>query len=362
MTQIPNYLNQILSATNIALISHKNADTDALASAISLRRFLKDNFEIGNKKLNIDIFTDTHEFSKKDDDLIKNEVINQQTCRQYDLAISLDTANRKLLGCFDKIFRRAKDTLNIDHHATNTKYAKNNIVAPSCSSTCELLYLIFVNSLNARCSANTLSVLYSGIITDTNNLTQNIGPQTYKIIDRLIFYTNQNSIDLDKVRNHYFKSFTREQNALLARALSSLTYSNNGKIAMMKITKQDFTETNTSQSDTLGIVDHAVSTQGVEVGVIFIKQEDNTYYVSLRSKNHEINVGDIAKELGGGGHGQMAAFATKPGDSLTDIKDKIATLFSQQLYKAPTDDISNLFSETQGSGPNKNEADAENTL
>ena len=125
MTQIPNYLNQILSATNIALISHKNADTDALASAISLRRFLKDNFEIGNKKLNIDIFTDTHEFSKKDDDLIKNEVINQQTCRQYDLAISLDTANRKLLGCFDKIFRRAKDTLNIDHHATNTKYLKH---------------------------------------------------------------------------------------------------------------------------------------------------------------------------------------------------------------------------------------------
>lgn len=354
MAQVPKFLSQIVTANSIAIIVHENADTDALGSAISLKRIIKDNFETDGKDVAIDIFTETENFSKKDEQLIINEDINRQSCRRYDLAIALDTPNRERLGIFDRIFRRAKDTLNIDHHATNTYFAKNNIVATACSSTCELIYLILLQSQRAKCSPQTLSVIYSGIITDTNNLLQNLGAHTFKVVDTLISRAKAGGIDLEQVRNHYFKNNTKEQNALLSRALDSLSYTSDGKIAMMKITKQDFAETNTTQTDTLGIVDHAINTEGVEVGILFIKQEDNTYYVSLRSKCDEVNVGQIAKSMGGGGHDKVAAFQTTKDDNLTDIKAELTKLCEAQfeaLKSESTDSIFSLFNETTGTGP-----------
>ena len=352
MKSKPFYVEQFEKAKKIAIIVHQNADTDAIGSAISLKRIIKDNFDVDSDK-EIDIFTDTAEFNKKDEDLAKTESINNQKYAKYDLAVALDTASRERLGIFDKIFKKAKDTLNIDHHATNNKYAKNNIVAPSCSSTCELLYLMFIKGKKYKYSPKTLSVLYSGIITDTDNLTQNLGRSTFRIIDEILQEASQNDIDLNIVRNHYFKNNTPEKNALLSRALDSLTYSDNGKIAMMKITKQDFAETGTTQADTLGIVDHAINTEGVEVGIIFIKQENNTYYVSLRSKSDSINVGEIARNMGGGGHDKVAAFCTTEDDSLTDIKAKLTTLCNEQFAREDKDedDISSLFSEVEGEGP-----------
>ena len=358
----PLYIRQMKDAKKIAIIVHQNADTDALGSAISLRRIIKDNFDDQSESekdgKEIDIFTDTEEFNKKDEDLIKNESINEQRFKRYDLAIALDTPNRARLGKYDKIFKKANDTLNIDHHATNVRFAKNNIVASNCSSVCELLYFMFCVKKKFEYSPKTLTVLYCGIITDTDNLTQNLGKNTFGIVDMIVKETSQNGIDINVVRDHYFKNNTQERNALLSRALDSLTYTCGGKIAMMKITKQDFSDTNTTQADTLGIVDHAINTEGVKIGIIFIKQEDNTYYVSLRSKSDNINVGMIAKEMGGGGHDKVAAFCTKEEDNLTDIKTKLLSLCGEQLSKhdATNEDISDMFSETEGEGP-ENEQD-----
>ena len=115
---------------------------------------------------------------------------------------------------------------------------------------------------------------------------------------------------------------------------------------MMKIMKSDFANTNTTQDDTLGIVDYACKLSGVEIGVLFIKQDDNTYYVSMRSKN-EIDVGEIAKNMGGGGHKNVAAFQTKEDDNLTDIKTKLIALCKTELEKQidNIESIESLFAE-----------------
>ena len=337
-------IEQIESAKKIAIITHQNADTDALASSIALKRIIKDNFD---EKTCIDLFTETNEFSKNDEELVKNEKMNQRSFKKYDLVIVLDISSRQRLGIYDEIFKKSKDSLNIDHHATNNNFCKNNIVVKNCSSTCELLYLIFIKSQLLKCSPQTLAVLYSGIITDTANLTQNLGPRTFNVVDEITKLAKQNGIDIEKVRNHYFKNNTKESNQLLSRALESLIYSDNGKIAMMKITKQDFSETGTTQADTLGIVDYAINTEGVEIGIIFIKQDDNTYYVSLRSKNDFVDVGEIAKQMGGGGHKRVAAFQTTKDDNLTDVKARLTSLCNEQLSKTDktNEDLSLIFSE-----------------
>ena len=339
-------LLQIQQAKKIAIITHYNPDADAIGSMIALKRLIKKNFETQKRPLFVDIFTQVEKLDDKYQPLTYGENLNIQHFKRYDLAIAVDCSDINRLGKFKKIFSKAKCTINIDHHETNTKFAKNNIVAKNCSSSAEILYLLYCKVFKLNFSADICSLLYSGIITDTNNLTQNISNNTLKVVSELTEKCRQDSYNLEAIRNHFFKSNTKEQLTLLSRALESITFAESGKIAMMKLVKNDFTQTNTTQDDTLGIVDYSCTIQGVEIGIIFIKQEDNTYYVSLRSKK-EVDVGKIAHSMGGGGHKNVAAFKTKEDDNLTDIKTKLISLCKTELEKQEenTENIEDLFAE-----------------
>lgn len=346
MDSARNSLEQIANASKIAIITHANPDADAIGSMISLKRIIKKNYENENNPIHIDLFAQTEVVDEKYQPLLFNETLNQQNFDAYDLAICVDCADLSRLGQYENIFSNATDNLNIDHHQTNTKFAQNNIVIKRCSSTCELIYILYCTIFKLKHSADICSLIYAGIITDTNNLTQNLSNSTLKVVFELNEKCRQENMNLDTVRDHFFKNNTKEQFTLLSRALTSLSFAENGKIAMMKIIKQDFADTNTTQDDTIGIVDYACKLQGVEIGAIFIKQEDNTYYVSLRSKN-EIDVGEIAKQMGGGGHQNVAAFCTNTDDNLTDIKAKLISLCKAEFEKNPeaAESIEAMFAE-----------------
>ena len=55
------------------------------------------------------------------------------------------------------------------------------------------------------------------------------------------------------------------------------------------------------EEDCEGLVNYALSIQGVEVALFFRELADGRFRVSLRSKGH-VNVAAIAERLGGGGH------------------------------------------------------------
>ncbi len=352
-----NYIKQILNSNKIAIIGHSSPDADAISSSLALKRLIKQNLETENHKYIIDVFFDTDNFDDKYKPLIGTQRVNEQTVTRYDLAIALDCSSRNRLGKYDQIFKRAKDTLNIDHHETNDKFAKNNIVSAKCSSTCELLYLLLVRTENWSYTPDIYSLIYSGIITDTNNLTQNIGVNTLATIAEIMRKSSADGINLESIRDHFFKSNTPEQLSLLTRALGSISFHCSGEVASMKINKQDFAETNTTQEDTLGIVDYATKLQGVKIGILFIKQDDNTYYVSLRSKDN-IDVGEIAKQMHGGGHQNIAAFSTTSEQNLTDVKNELFELCRKQLSIPKQEfEIGDLFVEVTGSGPSEEEID-----
>lgn len=347
--QIEHCWEQIKRAKNIAIICHRSCDMDAIGSSLALKRLIVKNFSSPKRQVIVDIFTDTPTIRKRNAEenkfaiFCKGEAINIKHTKSYDLAISIDTAKEVLMGKFVKIFRQAKDNLNIDHHQSNDLYAKNNIVLPNCSSTAEVVYLMFIKLEKLNYTADILRLIYAGIITDTSNLRQNIGDHTMRVIDEISHSSFQEMKNLSSIRDYFFRNESKERIALLTKALSSISFSDNGKIAVMKILKQDFAETGTTIDDTFGIVDYATMIQGVEIGCIFIKQDDNTYYVSLRSKSCA-DVGAIAEEMGGGGHKNVAAFKTNQDDSLTEIKAKLFAICNKKLAESlPVENLENLF-------------------
>lgn len=332
-------IKQIGRAKKIAIISHLNCDADAICSSMALKMLINKRYANSKNKKKIDIFTDTESLSQDLLPIVSHLTFNKQRYKKYDLAICLDCPTASRMGKFQEVFNNSKSTLKIDHHITGEDFALNNVVK-NVSSTCEIIYNEFILKRKWKLSSEVYRLLYCGIITDTNDLTQNTFNSTHIVIADLLENDLKYGLSLETLKNHFFKSSSKQQMQLLQKALQSLTFVENDRIASMKIIKQDLTETGCKQEDTMGIVDYALKMKGVEIGVIFIKQEDNSYYVSLRSKE-QINVGEIAKNMGGGGHLNVAAFQSSL--PLTDIKQQLFSHCKQALgpllEQDPTNDL-----------------------
>jgi phosphoesterase RecJ-like protein len=85
---------------------------------------------------------------------------------EWDLAIAVDCGDIRRLGKRKEIFDSAKNTINIDHHETNTKFAKINMVNKNASSVGEMLFDI-IKELDEKIDRFTAMCLYVAIATDT---------------------------------------------------------------------------------------------------------------------------------------------------------------------------------------------------
>lgn len=336
MRSLQMCIADIANSKSIAIFCHTSPDADTLASAVALKKLIKQNMPENFEPKQIDIFVDADEINEINRAMIKGIEINVQNCDKYELGISVDCASSNRMGKYEQLYFDCENTINIDHHATNTYFAENNLVLKT-SSTCEGLYIL-AKSRNYKISDEVCNLIYSGIITDTNNLTQGvITINTHKIITDLV----ARKINIDALNDHFFKNNTKSKAYLLQKALSSLRFLSGDRIAFMKITKQDMNDAEATFDDTIGIVNHGIDLKGVEIAILAIKKEDNSYYVSLRGKNN-VNVGVIASTFGGGGHDQVAAFQYN--GLLTDLMPQLTKVCKEELSKHPVEDIGeNLF-------------------
>ncbi len=328
-------ISDIKNSKSIAIMCHTVPDADALASMVALKKLIKQNFTDENSPKQIDLFVDADEISELNSAIINGVELNNQHLDSYELAISLDCSSLSRLGKYAELFKNTQNTINIDHHITNEKFADNNLVFVT-SSTCEALYRI-AKIYNMEISDEVCKLVYSGIITDTNNLTQGtITVNTHKIITEMV----QRKINLDALNEHFFKNNTKSKAFLLKQALDSLTFYAGDRIAFMKLTKQDIADCNATVEDTYGIVNHGIEIKGVDISILAIKQEDNSYQVSLRSKG-DVSVSEIATKMGGGGHEQVAAFHYE--GLLADLKEKLIHLCREELANHPVEEKEVLF-------------------
>lgn len=332
MKSLKQCLLDIQNSNRIAIITHTMPDADALASAVALKKLIKLNLLEENEQKQIDIFVDADEINEVNSAIIKGVETNIQNCETYDLAISVDCASLARMGKYAELYSNTPKTVNIDHHMTNEQFGQNNLILPRTSSTCEALYIL-AKIKDFHISDDVCNLIYSGIITDTNNLTHGtITVQTHKIITEMV----ERNINIEALNDHFFKNNTKSKAYLLKQALSSLTFFAGDRIAFMKLTKQDLAECDATNEDTMGIVNHGIEIKGVDIAIIAIKQEDNSYYVSLRSKG-SVNVANVAQQLGGGGHEHMAAFQYD--GLMADLKEQLIKACKTELASRPAEDI-----------------------
>lgn len=307
-------LDVLNCASSACIITHLKPDADALASSLILAKFLKEQFNLA-----VDIFTEFSTLPEKYISLIGKTKLNPKP-KKYNTAIMIDSPNSLRLGKFANLFEGAKQKIVIDHHASNNYSGDINIVE-LISSTCEIIYKI-LETYNYPLTKDICELLYSGVITDTNNFTVgNFNFKTFKMIaeiskqiDPKIIYKTQFSNDINNMR-------------VLAKAIENIEFFENERIIFSTISKSEAAKMNLEEQNFEGIINR-LATIGKNEFVCFIYPRNNGYYCSLRAKE-PFSVVEIAVKHGGGGHTGAAAFISNK--SISTVKKAVLKEFVRQL-------------------------------
>lgn len=304
--EIMKFKEQLNKASSIALISHLDPDGDNLGSLTALSKSL---LKFGKKVYPI-------EFDKIPENLkfLPNlDLLSDNTDINIDMIICLDCANYERLGMIDDLFNQAKYKINIDHHQSNEFYGDVNIVKKGYSSTCELVFDV-INEINLPIDKEISMSLLTGMSTDTGRfLYSATTAATLAKASTLVEY----GADMMKINDLIYQSKKFEAQLLENEILSNTEiYSN--CVAIGFVSTEQLNKYNVEISDIDSVINTFRDTNRIKISVLIKQQTENEYKVSFRSKGN-IDVGAIAKNLGGGGHKNAAA---------TRIKDDYDTVLN----------------------------------
>jgi phosphoesterase RecJ-like protein len=213
----------------------------------------------------------------------------------------VDAADAGRMGDCRKLFARDVQILNIDHHATNDRFGRVNVVIPDAAATAQVLYE-WVEAMELEWTRELATCIYTGLLTDTGgfryaNTTPRVMNQAAHLIDR--------KVDANRIAEEVLETTTLAHLQLLRKALETLRLSKDGRIAWMWIRRKDVEAIGAKEEDWDGIVNYARNVMGVDVGILFREVNEKTIRVSFRSRRI-VDVGALAQTLGGGGHARAA--------------------------------------------------------
>ena len=262
-----NIIDKVLTSNNIVLLCHNNPDGDAIGSTLAMYHTLK--------KLDKEVDIVIKEPPKRFNFLAGFQDIKEESSKDYDTAIILDTAN------IDRVNDLVKER-------------------PAC---CQIVYEI-IKELNIEITKELGEPLMTGLLTDTGGFShQDVLPSTFAMAEDLSKIVNI-SLLYDKA----LRTITINQFNIKKIALDNLEFYYNGKIAISYITEEDMINTGVDQNDCGILVNIPLEIEGIEVS-IFLRKYKEEIRVSLRSKH--INVNEIVKVFGGGGHINAAGVTVK---------------------------------------------------
>ena len=289
---INKIINILNSAKNVSIYTHINTDCDAIGSALALREVLIE------KGKNVDIFVHS-EFPSNFDFYGDLSFINKKSCTEkYDVSICLDCATEGRLGKYKFTYRKGiKDSINIDHHTlSNEKYCRINYVKEA-SSTCEVLFDIFV-AMKVFINSNVAKLLLSGILTDTGKLMHSATSNTYSVVSKLLKY---GKFKIEDITTPLFNSMSLNVFNLIKKAYNKIEFFAENKLAMIMFSQEDYKETNTNLDDIDAIPDMPLQIDDVKFCIVASDDGQGYFRVSFRSKG-DISAREVAESFGGGGH------------------------------------------------------------
>ena len=322
---IDRILEVIGESHTIAVCSHMRPDGDCIGSSLGLALAL---LERGKEVTvwNQDPVPSKLRFLDPDQVIQVPRKIN----RPFDCVIAVDSASIERLGTAQEHITNRKVLINIDHHASNTRFGDINWIASCEPSSGELIYRL-IKEAGWKLTPRIADCLFTAISTDTGSFQYpSTLPATYYAAGDLV----KKGADLATVCDEVYQSYPLSRVKLLQRVYNKFKLIDDNEIAYFWLKKEDFDKTGATASDTEGLIDHVRAIEPVVVACVFEELEPELTRISLRSKDKNVNVSDVAGLFGGGGH-QAAAGARIVGKPL-GIQRRVIAAIRDQLKSRTT--------------------------
>jgi phosphoesterase RecJ-like protein len=319
-------INLIKKSNNILILTHKNPDGDAVGSVLGLAEALK---FLGK---------DTECFSK---DKIPNvfnflpgvsNIKNQISPKHYDLVVLLDCAlfDRTGLADIKEAASSFDKLLIIDHHPkSKTECDCSYIIDSKASSTAILIYAL-LKEMKIRITKNISDCLLTGIFTDTGGFQHsNTDPRSLETAAELM----RKGSRVDKIAKNIFNGKNVPAIKLWGKALSRIQTDKNTGMAVSYISKNDIEECGAKEEDASGLVNIINTVSDAKFSLLLTEGENKKIKGSLRSEDYyDIDVSEIARSLGGGGHKLASGFEME-GENVKNSVEKIREMILETNKK-----------------------------
>lgn len=271
-----------------AILPHINPDADAMGSCFAVQHVLE---RMGKTAV---VFIE--------EELPHYLSFLNGTCRMftqaepYDVCLCIDCGDLGRTGMRSAFLDKAKVSVNLDHHYSNTKYAAVNLVDAAASSSGEICYDL-LSELGEAITLEVGTCLYGAICADTGGFKySNTTAKTMRAAADLL----ELGVDIAKINQILFDTESLASFQLKGEIIRGIRLYCNGLVGVASVTLEMMERYGVCSKDIDNIVDLARKVDGVEVAVSF-KECEKGIKISLRS-NEFVDVSKIAEKFGGGGH------------------------------------------------------------
>lgn len=285
------FAKALLGRDKFLILTHKNPDGDTVGSACALCSALRRKGKTAWLYPNPQIEKKLVSYA---------EPLFAPEGYEPGCIVSADIATE---GLFPLGFEGAVE-LCVDHHPTNSHFAKNELIKPE-RSACGEIVLDLIKTLCGKPNKAEATLLYIALTTDTGCFQySNVNARSFSAASELLRYGADNRM----VSLVFFRKVSAARLKLEGLIYSSMEYYRDGKLTVATVTNEMLKKAGATEDDCSDLAGLPGRGENSVVSVTIKETEDGKSKISVRS-NPEVSSSAICAVFGGGGH-DMAAGCT----------------------------------------------------
>jgi len=301
------------------IVSHQSTDFDSLASMVAAKKIYKDALLVftGAMERNVKKFLSIY------GDLIEITPLKKIKIEEITKLIIVDTRIKRRLGTLGNVLKKRDLEIHIyDHHPATSDDIKGDLNAIEEVGATTTILLKKIKEMNLEISPIEATLFALGIYEDTGSLT--FSTTTSDDINS-VSYLFEKGIKLKVVANFMNIGLSLSQKKLLNQLLlsSKEIFCKGIRINIAKAEIKNYIEG-------LALLTHRlIEIENSDVFFTVVKMLDRAYIVG-RSRTNSVDVDEILKELGGGGHFQAASAVVKD-LTLNELEKELINILERKV-------------------------------
>ena len=273
----------------VAITTHVGADGDAIGASAALLRLMR---SLGAEA----VFCHAEPVPEYLRWLLPDDALTEIPAGHDLLVVDTSRADRTGVP-----IPEAGARLNLDHHEDNPFYAELNLVDARAAASAEVVSRLY-RELGVGFDREAAQAIYVGVKTDTGGFNfRNISPAAHELVADLL----RAGVVPAEVSERINRRGSLQQLKIVGVSLTNAVCY--GEVLISTVDRDDYVRTGAGELDSKEAIDQLRTVEGIDM-VAHLREVPQGTKGSLRSET--IDVGEIARTFGGGGHRLAAGYTT----------------------------------------------------